>query len=66
MFLTASVNDKEIVWLIGNYLTKIWENNFVREKGHFNGDEFYGFLKFKYKADQLGSRPLLRNIPELS
>ena len=62
----ASANDKEVVWLMGNYLTKVWENNFVRGKGHFNGDEFYGFLKFKYKADQLGSRTLLRNILGLS
>ena len=62
----ACENDKEIVWLIGNYTMKAWESIYVRGKGYLNGDEFYGFLKFKYKADQLGSRHTLRNIPGLS
>ena len=62
----ACENDKEIVWLIGNYTMKAWESIYVRGKGYLNGDEFYGFLKFKYKADQLGSWHTLRNIPGLS
>ena len=60
LFSTGS-RDREAVWLIANYIWKVWDTIFIR-KEEINSDEFFGFLKFKYKADQTGARHQL-NIP---
>ena len=44
------------VWLVGNYVAKVWEDMFVRERSGLEGDQFFGYLCFKYKAAQLGAR----------
>ena len=52
------------VWLIGNFMDFIWKNT------NFHGtqlkrDEIFGFLRFKYKADQLGARLPLSVLAQL-
>ena len=44
------------VWLVGIYVAKVWEDMFVRERSGLEGDQFFGYLCFKYKAAQLGAR----------
>ena len=44
--------DPELVWLLGSYVHKVWHNNSVT----LNKNKFFGFLKFKFKKDQMGSR----------
>ena len=51
-----SHKDVEVVWLLGNYLSKVWDEIFHKGKNHLNFEELFGFLKFKYKADQVGYR----------
>ena len=51
-----SKSDKETVWLIGTYVARTWEDIFVRGKAWLRAEQFFGFLRFKYRADQLGSR----------
>ena len=57
-------NDLELTWLMGNYITQVWlahqANSFVKK------EEFFGYLRFKFKADQLGSRRTMNPIPWLN
>ena len=57
-------NDLELTWLMGNYITQVWlahqANSFVKK------EEFFGYLMFKFKADQLGSRRTMNPIPWLN
>ena len=55
--------DISCVWIVGNYVEFMWRALFIK-KVQPNSDEMFGFLKYKYKADQLGARESL-NIPEL-
>ena len=60
----GSASDKEGVWLIGTYVDKVWEDNFVRGGQGLRLDQFFGFLRFKYKmANDCGLG--LRVIPGL-
>ena len=58
---SASQYDKEITWLLGNYFEKVW-NDVVRKGKGIKTEEFVGFLKFKYRADQQGARLCLCRI----
>ena len=60
-----SSKDKEVVWLIGNYLATTWNELYVRGKDCLKYEEFFGYLTFKYKADQQGARHSLSSIPGL-
>ena len=51
-----SSKDNEVVWLLGNYLNKVWDDIYHRGKNNLNFEELFGFLKYKYKTDQVGSR----------
>lgn len=51
--------DKEAVWLLGSYIWKIWFKNSPRP---INKEEMFGYLTFKFKADQLGARHKLSSI----
>ena len=44
---------------------EVWRSIFVKGAVELNADQFFGFLKFKYKADQLGARLPLNPIPGL-
>ena len=54
---------KDLVWVLGTYLDKVWEEIHVRGKIRLRWEVFFGFLKFKYKAAQLGARLSLGIIP---
>ena len=58
--------DKEVVWLIGSYLTEVWNQLYHQKKSHIKSEELFGFLKYKYRTDQQGARIQLRSIPGLS
>ena len=65
LFLPVSFRDKDMVWMLGTYVAKVWEELFVRGKQRIRLDVFFGFLKFKYKAAQFGARQALGYIPGL-
>ena len=48
-------HEEEIVWLIGNYVHEVW-SFFVKKGRAIRRAELFGFLKFKFKEDQLGAR----------
>ena len=43
------------VWLIGNYVDLVWQKIY-RKGGLLSREQVFGYLKYKYKADQLGAR----------
>ena len=59
-----SHNDTEVTWLIGVYIYFVWKTFQGERKDLVDRDQLFGFLKYKYKSDQLGSRSPL-NIPNL-
>ena len=65
LVLLTSTFVKEIVWLIGTYVTRVWEENSVRGGARVKAEQFFGFLRFKYRVAQLGSRTPLNFIPGL-
>ena len=66
LFLPSTRFEKEIVWVVGSYVAEVWSEMFSKRGNHLKADQFFGFLKFKYKAAQLGSRMPLRAIPGIS
>ena len=63
LVLPTSTFDKEIVWLVGTYVTRVWEEISVRGGALVKAEQFFGFLRFKYRLAQLGSRTPLDLIP---
>ena len=57
--------NNEVVWLIGNYVGEVWNCLVTKSAASLCEDQFFGFLKFKYKLDQLGSRLPLNPIQGL-
>ena len=57
--------ENEIVWLLGNYIAKVWSELSVKAVDAMKLEEFFGFLTFKYKEDQQGARYPLNHIPGL-
>ena len=55
----------EVIWLLGTYVGEVWRSIFVKGAAGLNDAQFFGFLKFKYKTDQLGARLPLLPIPGL-
>ena len=45
----SSNSDREGVWLLGTYVAKVWEDIFVRGGARLGEEQFFGFLRFKYK-----------------
>ena len=62
--IPSSHREKEIVWLLGNYYEKTWREINNAGTVYLKSEEFYGYLKFKYKEDQQGSRMKLDYIPD--
>ena len=54
--------EKEAVWLLTNYVYVAWDSYTSQPGKLLATDEFFGFLKFKYKTDQLGARLQLSPI----
>ena len=57
--------EKETVWLIASYMHEVWVNFQRKGTEQLSRDLLFGFLKFKFKKEQLGARTLLKNIPGL-
>ena len=55
----------EVIWLIGSYVGEVWRTLYAKGGAELNEAQFFGFLKFKYKIDQLGARLVLNQIPGL-
>ena len=63
--LPRNTSNNEIVWLIGIYVGEVWSCLVIKSAAKLSVDKFFGFLKFKYKTDQLGARLPLSQIPGL-
>jgi hypothetical protein len=55
----------EVIWLVGTYVGEVWGCLVIRSAASLSENKFFGFLKFKYKMDQLGARLPLNQIPGL-
>ena len=56
LMFPGSLGDKKGVWLIGTFVSWVWEKIYIRGAPVLKKEEFFGFLKFKFKmAQQLGS-----------
>jgi hypothetical protein len=58
-------SSNEVIWLISSYLREVWSALYVKGAAVLNDAQFFGFLKFKYKNDQLGARLPLNQITGL-
>ena len=58
-------SSNEVIWLISSYVGEVWSSLYVKGVPELNDAQFFGFLKFKYKNDQLGARLPLNQIPGL-
>ena len=58
-------NNNEVIWLLSSYVREVWASLYVKGDAKLNAAQFFGFLKFKYKNDQLGARMPLNQIPGL-
>ena len=62
-FNFSGESEKETVWLIKNYVYEIWR--VFSSKGSYpSKEQMFGYLRFKFKTEQLGSRARL-HIPGL-
>ena len=43
--------EKEIVWIVGQYVQQAWDN-ILEERGKLSRDKVFGFLKYKYRQEQ--------------
>ena len=53
------------VWLLSHYLDLTWKTVYVLDT-NLDKEKVFGYLKFKYKSDQLGSRRCMPAIQPLS
>ena len=53
--------DKELIWLVSSYVWYVWDSVHVRG-ADVRAEQFFGFLKFKYKELQTRSSILLKNL----
>ena len=51
--------------LLNFNVARVWERIVVQGGAFLEGEEFFGFMKFKYKTAQMGNRLLLSFIPGL-
>ena len=42
--------------LVGTYAAWVWKEIYIHGKSWLRAEQFFGFLRFKYKSDQLGAR----------
>ena len=65
-FLYPSCNqENEVIWLVANYVFKVWDINHKSSK-YLVKEQFFGYLKFKFKQDQQGARIRVNDIPGLT
>ena len=53
--------DKELIWLVSNYVWYVWDSVYVRG-ADVRKEQFFGFLRFKYKELQTRSPSQLENL----
>ena len=51
-----SKHEKEVMWLLGSYIEQIWHSIQSEGASFVDKKKIFGFLKFKFRASQLGSR----------
>ena len=56
----------EAVWIIGQYVSVVWESLVSKERSVISEEKFFGHLKFKYRLDQCGARLPLGQILSIS
>ena len=64
-FMPKSEYELEAVWLIGNYVTKVWTESYIHNVSELKEEDFFGYLSFKFKEDQRGARLKMKSIPGL-
>ena len=47
-----AMGDDQCVWLIGTYIAEVWDQIYTRGRLRLKKEEFFGFLRFKYKTSQ--------------
>ena len=57
--------DKELIWLVSSYVWYVWDSVHVRG-ADVRAEQFFGFLKFKYKELHIRSSILLENLQLLN
>ena len=60
-----SPKESVVVWLLGNYIGRLWDELQVKNCKTIENEEFFGYLTFKYKLDQFGAKVPLGVIPGL-
>ena len=53
--------EKELIWIVSCYVQYVWDSIHVRG-ADVRAEQFFGFLKFKYKELQTRSPMLLQNL----
>jgi len=51
-----------MLWLIAAYLAEIWKIRYLKHEADVDRHKMFGFLKFKYRMDQVGARCRLEQI----
>ena len=63
MFFPKNASETECIWLIGNYVSYVWDELRIKNLAVIKKESIFGFLRYKYKYDQLGARMPLRLLP---
>ena len=56
LLFPGSKSENEATWLVGTYAAWVWKEIYIHGKSWLRAEQFFGFLRFKYKSDQLGAR----------
>ena len=63
LFFTQSKYEKEMLWLISNYVSFVWTS--IMELGtEISMEKFFGFLTFKFREKRFSS--ILKGLYEFS
>ena len=57
--------DNELIWLVSSYVLHVWDSVYVRG-ADVRAEQFFGFLRYKYKELQTGSSIHLKNLQLLN
>ena len=52
LFLPNTQFEREILWLISNYISYVWEQCYLKNR-HVKVEKLFGFLTFKYRVSGL-------------
>ena len=65
MNFSKSERDMEIVWLLGSFMLEAWLVHQQKGSAGLSRGYLFGYLRYKFKEDQLGARPKFKLIPGL-